>query len=241
MTTSDGAPTLSVFAKPDLLAGVEQADDLSLLRLIADQANDADRANAAWKVFYGRYKGWLWTKCHHVARDLGGETWVEDIFLDTMECVYRYAHRFHLPANVPATSVIAHIKAWLGKITSNNLRNRLEGHYDEVTIDDEAWAKHRAAEPSDHLESTPTAEQQAFRAAFAALSEREQVVLRVTFQYHRFGADFQRLPNHVVRDLADQLGTTPENLRTIRSRALRKLGVTRATTSPAKPQKTSLK
>lgn len=242
MSTSDGAPTLSVFAESDLLAALDRTDDLSLLRLIADQANDTHRANAAWKIFYSRYKEWLWTKCRHVALDLGGETWVEDIFLDTMECVYRYAHRFQLPCGMPAGAVVPHIKAWLGKITNTNLRKRLEGHYKEVTLDDQEWAKYRAPEPAEQqAEGMLTAEQQAFRAAFAALSKREQIVLRVTFQYHRFDADFQRLPNRVVRELAEQLGTTTENLRTIRSRALRKLGVAHAVPTHAKPQTSSSK
>lgn len=237
MATSDGAPVLSVSAEPTLVARLETADDLALLQAIAAQASGAERANAAWKVFYQRQKGWLWTKCRHVAFELGGDTWVEDIFLDTMECVYLYAHRFQLPVGVPRTSAGPHIKAWLGKITNTNLRKRLEGHYDEVTLEDAEWARQSAPHPADtEPPQLSGAEQPAFRAAFASLSEREQVVLRVTFQYHHSGAHFQRLPNRVVADLSSQLGTTPENLRTIRSRALRKLR-TALKTSPT-PQNT---
>lgn len=236
MTSSEGAPSLNVFAKPEVLAVVQDSDDLALLQLIGQRKKNADRADAAWKIFYDRYKGWLWTKCRKLAFDLGGETWVEDIFLDTMEAVYLYANRFHLPSDIAVTAAVPHIKAWLGKITNTNLRKRLEGHYDEVTLEGEQWARYRAPEETEEpVQKLPTAEQEAFHAAFNALSEREQIVLRVTFQYHRFGKKFQRLPNRVVSDLAEQLGTTAENLRTIRTRALRKLRVAVATIPPPQP------
>ena len=61
------------------------------------------------------------------------------------------------------------------------------------------------------------------REALMALPEREQLVLRVTMQWYRPGELHQRLPNEVTSDLARTLQTTPENLRQIRRRALRKV------------------
>jgi len=49
------------------------------------------------------------------------------------------------------------------------------------------------------------------------------MVIRVTFQWYQPDREHQRLPNQVAKDLADTLGTTPENLRQIRHRALRKI------------------
>jgi DNA-directed RNA polymerase sigma subunit (sigma70/sigma32) len=54
------------------------------------------------------------------------------------------------------------------------------------------------------------------------LSEREQDVLRVTALYQRAG-DHQRLPNAISAELALRWETTNENIRAIRSRALKKL------------------
>ena len=61
------------------------------------------------------------------------------------------------------------------------------------------------------------------REALMALSERERLVLRVTLQWYRPGEEHQRLPNDVAADLARTLQTTPENLRQIRRRAMRKV------------------
>jgi len=54
------------------------------------------------------------------------------------------------------------------------------------------------------------------------LSDREQDVLRVTALYHRAG-DHQRLPNSVSAELAARWGTTNDNIRAIRTRAMKKL------------------
>lgn len=222
----DAPPILTVFAKPELFASLDAENSVSLLGVIARGAADQERTDAAWKVFYSRHGDWLWDKCRRVAHDLGGDTWVEDIFLDTMEAVYRHAGTFHGPEGLSAKRVEAHLLAWLGKIANTSLRKRLESRYNEKTMEEAEWAKLNPAvqkQDDSEPESAPAPRHQAFYEAFDALDEREQIVLRVTFQYHRFGSDFQRLPNKVVKDLTAQLGTTPEHLRTIRKRALDKL------------------
>ncbi len=220
-------PTLTIFAPPDLLAALRDEDSIVLLSIMARAADDQERADAAWKVFYLRHGGWLWGKCREAARELGGDTWVDDIFLDTMEAVYLHAAKFRVPEHGTPEETEALLKGWLGKITNNNLRRRLEGRRNEVTVSEEQWTmlspKRESPTDSDAKGGTPSWNQQAFAEAFASLSEREQTVLRVTFQYHRFGSEFQRLSNEVTKDLAAQLGTTPENLRAIRKRALDKL------------------
>ena len=51
------------------------------------------------------------------------------------------------------------------------------------------------------------------RRAIAALGEKEQLVIRVTFQWYRPEAPHQRLSNEIAAELAATLQTTPENLR----------------------------
>ena len=55
------------------------------------------------------------------------------------------------------------------------------------------------------------------------LSEREREILRVTALYGQVGEKRGRLPNAVSRDLAARWGTTNDNIRAIRVRALKKL------------------
>ena len=70
---------------------------------------------------------------------------------------------------------------------------------------------------------TPSAKEHAVREAICSLTEREQLVIRTTFQWYRPEKAHQRLPNDVAGELAETLGTTPENLRQIRRRAMRKI------------------
>jgi hypothetical protein len=49
------------------------------------------------------------------------------------------------------------------------------------------------------------------------------MVVQVTAQWYQPDRDHQRLPNDVAADLAASLQTTPENIRQIRRRALKKI------------------
>ncbi len=103
--------------------------------------------------------------------------------------------------------------------------DRLRGHHDEITVNEQTWAtmdvEQRSETTEEDVEVSPR--QKAFREAFDVLSEREQTVLRVTAQFYRLGAKAQRLPNKVANELATQLRVTSEGIRAIRSRAMRKL------------------
>jgi RNA polymerase sigma factor (sigma-70 family) len=71
--------------------------------------------------------------------------------------------------------------------------------------------------------SSPSANRKLLDEAIDSLSEKEQRVLRTTFQYYQPGKQHQRLPNDVAEDLAKELGTTSDNVRQIRHRALEKI------------------
>ena len=61
------------------------------------------------------------------------------------------------------------------------------------------------------------------REAILSLNKREQIVIRVTMHWYQPEQAHQRLPNDVAAELAATLKTTPENIRQIRRRAMRKL------------------
>ena len=71
-------------------------------------------------------------------------------------------------------------------------------------------------------EPSTSPELELMRRALGELTERERDVLRVTALYLRAG-DNQRLPNAVSAELAQRWGTNSDNIRAIRSRAMKKL------------------
>ena len=72
-------------------------------------------------------------------------------------------------------------------------------------------------------QDTPPEKLKLIEQALETLSDREQDVVLETMYYYRYGEEYQRLPNAVSAGLVMQLDTTPENIRTIRSRAMRKI------------------
>ena len=87
-------------------------------------------------------------------------------------------------------------------------------------LDQDAWQQ-VAREPAPATGDSETIRR--VREAIESLNEKEQMVIRVTFQWYSPDREHQRLPNDVAADLAATLRTTPENLRQIRRRALRKI------------------
>ncbi|MGB2823278.1 MAG: hypothetical protein WBF17_20015, partial [Phycisphaerae bacterium] len=112
--------------------------------------------------------------------------------------------------------------AWLGWIARRLVQDLLRGRARVPTrgLEPEHWQQMPAGEAPARAASR---NEQLVRQALEALSEREQRVIRVTFQWYQADKAHQRLPNDVSADLARTLDTTPENLRQIRRRALRKI------------------
>jgi RNA polymerase sigma factor (sigma-70 family) len=110
-------------------------------------------------------------------------------------------------------------RAWLGKIARNLLLELLRARPEILTGDMDAESeRQRDSEPPSHHQR----KLRALGDALASLTEREQDVLRVTAMYYRASAH-QRLPNEVSEELAARWQTSNENIRAIRSRALKRI------------------
>lgn len=79
------------------------------------------------------------------------------------------------------------------------------------------------AEPEAAPPSSRSPKLRLMREALDTLSERERDVLRVAALYFRPGEEHQRLPNEVAAELARRWETSGDNVRAIRSRAIKKL------------------
>jgi DNA-directed RNA polymerase sigma subunit (sigma70/sigma32) len=55
------------------------------------------------------------------------------------------------------------------------------------------------------------------------LNEKEQDVIRTTYLWNAPGKDYQKLPASELAALAQRCATTPDNIRKIRERAMKKL------------------
>ncbi|SRR5260221_1941767 len=212
----------------ELAALVRGETDAGLLSVMADRERDLALAGAAFQEFYARNSNYVWKACWNAAQELGGEALVEELFRGTFDRVFDKAGRFELPAGISPERSRRLVLGWVGTIASNLFRDHLRAHGREVKFDDDGWERladsvgMQCGECNAPLQPA-NSRQELLNAAWDTLTEREQVVLRTTFQFYRVGKEYQRLPNKEAAELAESLGTTPENVRQIRSRALLKL------------------
>jgi RNA polymerase sigma factor (sigma-70 family) len=203
-------------------ADLAHETDADLLVYMALAGDDASVAGAAWEELYRRHAGYLYAVCLRAYGDLlGGPAGAGDLVADTLRRAYENAAKFDAGGIEDADRLRLRVRAWLGRIAQRLAQGMLRGRgrLPTVLLEPDQWQRVAERPPQDG--ESRRVEQA--RGAIASLSEREQAVIRATFQYYQPDRPHQRLPNRVVAELAEHLRTTPENLRQIRRRALRKI------------------
>ena len=185
--------------------------------------DDPPAARAAWEEFYRRHVDYLYAACVRAyAPLLGGPAGAADLVADAFKRAYEYADRFDDGGLTDSDRLRLRTRAWLGRIAQRLAQNTLRGRsrLKERLVDLDRWQQ--IAGPADADAGDPE-RITAVRAAITALNEREQIVIRTTFQWYAPDQPNQRLPNDVAAELAQTLQTTPENLRQLRRRAMAKI------------------
>jgi RNA polymerase sigma factor (sigma-70 family) len=178
------------------------------------------RARQAQAQFYSRHVRYLYgaLKRHEglMARVGGGA--VEDIVQETFQRAFQYGKSFRPTPGLDVDRARLQTRAWLGRIAERLMSNAMSKPREIV-------ASELIEQTSDEDASGPPSspEVRAVRSVLEELTDREQDVLRVTALYQRHGEAHQRLPNDVSSELAERWGTNNENIRAIRSRAMKKL------------------
>lgn len=205
--------------KPMLLgSATTELDDETLLARIA-----ADRAGASTEIelFYSRHVRYLFAVLHKQCSRLGFDAeQIEDLVQDTFQRAFDYAHTFRASEHIAPEQARRWTRAWLGKIARNLLLDALRApretllgpELEQLFVDPFAPPSSRPHNPR----------LRALQSALEQLSDREQDVLRVSALYYR-ATEHQRLPNEVLQELAQRWETSGENIRAIRSRALKKV------------------
>jgi len=197
--------------------------DADLLVCMSLGTDDPAASRSAWEEFYSRHARYLYAvSLRAYAALLGGEAGVCDLVADTFRRAYEHAGTFDGGGVTDPERQRLRTRTWLGRIAQRLAQSTLRGQsrtpmrfLDQGEWQNVAQPRPRAADDAARTERV--------REALMALSERERLVLRVTLQWYRPGEEHQRLPNDIAADLAHTLQTTPENLRQIRRRAMRKV------------------
>jgi RNA polymerase sigma factor (sigma-70 family) len=193
----------------------ETDSDEDLLLVIAK--NDHPSKSEAFHFFYTRYSDYLWKVCSIVCRSHPqASELTKDTFQQTMTKVYLNAHSYD--------KSISSVKTWISKIARNEFLNCLKQNksvlslfddikdinIDEITYDDT---------PLD-TEDIKTSQ---IEVALLNLSEKERMILTTYMMYYDEENPDKHLPDREINDLCTYFNTTPNNIRQIKSRAMKKV------------------
>ena len=209
----------------------EETDDV-LVSYMAMQHDDADAARAAWHALYVRHHGYLiGILLRTFGGDLGGRQGAADLAIDAFRAFFEWAGKQDDPDHAGARfrhddpgRTRRAVRGYMTRIAKNLFTDQFRGPRaeqakHEVNIDDEAWERawSRVTSP------LPPEMLSLHERAFELLTEREAEILRLSLLWYDPDAARFQFPPGEAEKLADALETTPENLRQLRSRALRRL------------------
>lgn len=207
--------------RPDLS---DETDD-DLVVYMTWKQDDPAVACEAWAEFYRRHVGYLFGVCYKAfGKTLKTKDRITDLVTDVFKRVYEHADSFKLSGLTDRDAMRKRVRAWLGTIARRVFLDGLPPENAppaECQLEQDHWQNIAQPDGVDKPDSELIAVVK--NAMQKCLTEREQEVLRVTLHWYDPGSEHQRLPNDVAAELARRLGTTPENLRKIRERAIAKM------------------
>lgn len=204
----------------DVLGGKKQIitsytdEDLFFLMSLKDE--DEEEAQEAFRIFYERYKGLLWTLCYSVCDkfDISNiEEFAKCVFNNTMMAIYEHPTYDAKRSKVSTwMSRIAHNETCdlLAEFKINDLRNN-------ISINEEISETIQETEDFIDIE---TPEKRILTEALNQLSEKEREILLTCMMYKE---NQKHIPDEILLELSNKFNTTTVNLRQIRKRALDKV------------------
>lgn len=201
----------------------ESETDAALLRLVAERERSGSEARAAEAVFYRRHVRFLFAVLSKKKAGLLAMAGLsaEDLVQETFMRAFERAHTFRdAPPGTSGEVTTARTRAWLGRVATHLLADHMN-RLREVSAS--PYLERLSVDFSDEEPAGESTTLTLVSEGLDSLTEREREVLQVTALYKKAGEERGRLPNAVSQDLASRWGTTNDNIRAIRVRAMKKL------------------
>lgn len=203
----------------------EDIPDFELIRRMADREPDSPESRDAWSLFYIRHHQFLLRVCTSRHGYLLGLAGVKDLVQDAFVNVLNGAHTFDHAQPCEAFDQQLKCRGWLVTIAQNLVRDHYRGQ-PEISLVDDADLE-RLAGASDgnpgQVEPPESDQLKLLKSGFCLLSDAEQTVLRATMLWWQADRQHQRMPESAMQQLSKEIGKSPDTIRQMRLRALRKL------------------
>lgn len=200
----------------DILQNKKQIDasysDEDLFETMSLRSEDEKEAQAAFRIFYDRYKYFLWSLCYKVCQN--DKELAKDVFITTMMAVYQNSHTYNTSKSKVTT--------WISNIAKHEMFDMLDvlkekriGEKFFVPLEDNLVVL-----DTKNATNIETPEKKALNEALQTLSEKERDIL-LTYMMYQEGN--KHLPDEITKLLCERYGTTSVNLRKIKQRTLEKI------------------
>lgn len=198
--------------------------DFELIRRMADQGPDSSVARDAWSLFYTRHYRFVARVCAYRHGYLLGLAGVKDLAQDTFINAFKGAHTFDHAEQREAPEQELRCRGWLVAIAHNLVRDRYRGQPEVRLMDDADVELPVLPDGNPDQIQTPESERlRLLKSGLGLLSDAEQTVLRATMLWWQPDREHQRMPESAMQQLSTDLGKSPDAIRQMRLRALKKL------------------
>ncbi len=190
--------------------------DVDLFVMMSFREENEIEAHEAYRIFYDRYKNFLWNICTKVSqnKEFCSEELAKDVFINTMIAIYKSSHTYDENKSKVTT--------WISCIARNEMYDLLY-ILKEKNIGGKIFVPLDENIPLSNIEVNNeilTPQKEALNKALETLSEKERDTL-LTYMMYQDGN--RHLPDEVMQSLCDRYGSTSINLRQIKKRALDKV------------------
>lgn len=214
---------------------ISTASDLVLLASIGNiSVENRFDSESAFNEFFLRYKSFLLRACKKSCASFdSSEMLADDIFQNTLLKVLNKANTFKSKnPDGDSKNISVEIKAWLSRIAYNELINFLRKNPDEKALSNPFREKsinladtiiEDYEEEVETIKPEKVIQKNLLESALATLTEREKYILMAYMQYFDPAQPLKHLPDDVLSSICVKFTIKADNVRQIKSRAMKKL------------------
>jgi RNA polymerase sigma factor (sigma-70 family) len=202
-------------------------DLLAYFDMLKGDDSTRDIADRAFAEFDRRHRSYLMYICGRYAHRIFDQMQIEELVQEIFIRISLKAHTYKDNGLQDYEQLRRRTRSWLAVIARNCYIDMLEGRIsvEDEHIDDERYAQFpsETSEEEDLDEEFPASQDNIClrEALLKVLNKRQRVILQISYDYYESEEEKEK----TLKKLAESLAITPANLRTIRSRAIKKLKI----------------
>src|SRR5215510_4854609 len=203
---------------------ISEASNELLLSLMAERNNDQALAEQAFTEFYNRHQDYVFRTACKAANGLFDDDEKLDLVQETFIRAYEKSHTFKGGALDDATQERRWARAWLGKIATNLLIDKMRKKKGVLLLSYDDESVKREAELKRAVASLPrSSEQRLVQEALERLTEKEQRILRLAALNYSPSDKELRIPDSDLDELATTYNVSKASIRQTKKRAKEKV------------------